>query len=173
MCPGRAFKTSGRVAKSSAPTFRVPWDPSGTSSRGCISLPTVEHFRCLDTCCIESCVQLPCIDPVSCYTPRLKNFPPRRSHSPVALPTLDPARLRSSVGICPSHYSGDDWDLLKDDDSQSVFFLVESELIPLCLRIMGNVNSTERARTGAAWIVEKSLLNDFGSFFFLDLAYCF
>ena len=56
--------------------------------------------------------------------------------------------------------------LLKDDDSQSVFFLVESELIPLCLRIMGNVNSTERARTGAAWIVEKSLLNDFGSFFF-------
>ena len=57
--------------------------------------------------------------------------------------------------------------LVKEDDSQSVFFLVESELIPLCLRIMGNVNSTDRARTAAAWIVQK-LLNDFGSNF-LDL----
>jgi len=52
--------------------------------------------------------------------------------------------------------------LVKEDDSQSVFFLVESELIPLCLRIMGNVNSTDRARSVSAWIVQKLLLNDFG-----------
>ena len=178
-CSWRAFKTSGGVACSSTPTFLDTWDPSGTSSRGCVSLPTVEHFCCLDTWHVASnrvCNCLALIQSVATHQTS-KAFLidariPLLLYPLLTLPGSD--RASEFVRVTTLGMIGS---LVKEGDSQSVFFLVKSELIPLCLRIMGNANSTDRARTAAAWVVQKLLLNDFGSIFFclffLDLASSF
>ena len=50
--------------------------------------------------------------------------------------------------------------LVKVDDSEVVNFLLQTEIVPLCLRIMEN--GSELSKTVATFIVQKILLDDAG-----------
>lgn len=50
--------------------------------------------------------------------------------------------------------------LVKIDDSEVVSFLLQTEIIPLCLRIMET--GSELSKTVATFIVQKILLDDLG-----------
>lgn len=50
--------------------------------------------------------------------------------------------------------------LVKMDDSDVINFLLTTEIIPLCLRIMET--GSELSKTVATFIVQKLLLDDFG-----------
>ena len=50
--------------------------------------------------------------------------------------------------------------LVKIDDSEVVNFLLQTEIIPLCLRIMET--GSELSKTVATFIVQKILLDDLG-----------
>ena len=50
--------------------------------------------------------------------------------------------------------------LVKVDDSEVVSFLLQTEIVPLCLRIMEN--GSELSKTVATFIVQKVLLDDVG-----------
>eukprot|EP00126_Sphaerothecum_destruens_P008144 Sdes_comp20105_c1_seq2m13107 len=50
--------------------------------------------------------------------------------------------------------------LVKTDDSETINFLLQTEIIPLCLRIMEN--GSELSKTVATFIVQKILMDDLG-----------
>ena len=50
--------------------------------------------------------------------------------------------------------------MVKGDDTDSINFLMQTEIIPLCLRIMKK--GQELSRTVATFIVQKILLDDNG-----------
>ena len=50
--------------------------------------------------------------------------------------------------------------LVKVDDPEVVSFLLQTEIVPLCLRIMEN--GSELSKTVATFIVQKILLDDVG-----------
>eukprot|EP01135_Chromosphaera_perkinsii_P008116 Nk52_evm32s1129 gene=Nk52_evmTU32s1129 len=50
--------------------------------------------------------------------------------------------------------------LVKTDDSDTINFLLQTEIIPLCLRIMEN--GSELSKTVATFIVQKILMDDLG-----------
>ena len=50
--------------------------------------------------------------------------------------------------------------LVKMDDSEVISFLLQTEIIPLCLRIMDN--GSELSKTVATFIIQKILLDDMG-----------
>lgn len=50
--------------------------------------------------------------------------------------------------------------LVKVDDSEVISFLLQTEIIPLCLRIMDN--GSELSKTVATFIIQKILLDDMG-----------
>ena len=49
---------------------------------------------------------------------------------------------------------------MKQDDPEVIKFLLQTEIIPLCLRIMEN--GTELSKTVATFILQKILLDDEG-----------
>ena len=46
------------------------------------------------------------------------------------------------------------------DDTEVISFLLQTEIIPLCLRIMDN--GSELSKTVATFIIQKILLDDMG-----------
>lgn len=54
------------------------------------------------------------------------------------------------------------------DDSEAVHFLLQTEIVPLCLRIMET--GSELSKTVATFIVQKILLDDVGLNYFCSTA---
>lgn len=102
---------------------------------------------------------------------------PCSSHSAIPLPISEHNIQNATIRVSPPHISGRNWrtrqsklrllpsihslTLLQQNDNNTVIhFLLSTEIIPLCLRIMET--GSELSKTVAIFIVQKILLDETG-----------
>nr|XP_025880797.1 CCR4-NOT transcription complex subunit 9 isoform X1 [Oryza sativa Japonica Group] len=143
--PPRALEEKRDISRSGPTSLAFFWNSCCTSSGNCVNL-LCTFTPNIVTRCIEPSLQCTCTS--SAHIP-LYLYPFLNTTSKTR--PFEYLRL-TSLGVIGA--------LVKVDDTEVISFLLQTEIIPLCLRTMEM--GSELSKTVATFIVQKILLDDVG-----------